>query len=304
VSLGPQLLARLHERSGAARWGLTVDDFRATLEESVARAFAAKDPSAAEIEKYLEALHLADLALARACIAGREPAWEHVVREHRATLLRAADAIDPSGGARELAEGIFAELFGLRERDGARQPLFRYFHGRSSLATWLRAILSQRYVDRVRARRRERPLPDEESARDRAALSSAAAGHPAEPHPERARFAEAMRRALAGAIAALAPRDRIRLTCYYTQDMKLAAIGRLLGEHEASVSRHLTRIRGEIREAVERSLREDHRFDDRAVAECVRSVLDDAGALDLTKLVGKEAAVRAGGKNPGRDRSR
>jgi DNA-directed RNA polymerase specialized sigma24 family protein len=36
------------------------------------------------------------------------------------------------------------------------KSLFRYFQGRSSLATWLRAVLSQRYVDRIRANRRHR----------------------------------------------------------------------------------------------------------------------------------------------------
>ena len=82
--------------------------------------------------------------------------------EYRPVLYRSADAIDPGGGARELADSIYADLFGLQERDGERRSLFRYFHGRSSLATWLRAVLAQRQVDRVRATRRLTPLEDEE----------------------------------------------------------------------------------------------------------------------------------------------
>ena len=71
--------------------------------------------------------------------------------------------IDPGGGARELADSIYADLFGLQERDGERRSLFRYFHGRSSLATWLRAVLAQRQVDRVRATRRAaRSIDDDE----------------------------------------------------------------------------------------------------------------------------------------------
>ena len=46
--------------------------------------------------------------------------------------------------------------------DGERQSLFRYFQGRSSLATWLRAVLAQRYVDRLRAQKRLEPLPEED----------------------------------------------------------------------------------------------------------------------------------------------
>ena len=48
-----------------------------------------------------------------------------------------------------------------------------------------------------------------------------------------------MRAVLAAAIAALAPRDRLRLACYYAQEMTLAQIGRLTREHEATVSRQL-----------------------------------------------------------------
>ena len=34
-------------------------------------------------------------------------------------------------------EALYAELFGLREKNNIRQSVFRYFHGRSSLTTWL-----------------------------------------------------------------------------------------------------------------------------------------------------------------------
>ena len=86
-----------------------------------------------------------------------------------------------TGRARELADALYAELYGVRNR-GDRRSLFRYFDGRSSLATWLRAVLAQRYVDRLRAERRLEPLPDEEM--------------PAESDdadPERARYVAARR---------------------------------------------------------------------------------------------------------------
>ena len=92
-------------------------------------------------------------------------AWDHFVLEMRPGLYRAADALDRSGGARELADSLYADLYGVEQRGGARQSLFRYFHGRSSLATWLRAVLAQRHVDRVRVERRIDPLPEELPAR-------------------------------------------------------------------------------------------------------------------------------------------
>ena len=150
--------ARLHQRANAARWNVSVAAFAAALERSAAK-IGPGDPAARETA--LAALHLEDLALACACERGDEPAWEHFVREHRPVLYRAASAIAGDDG-RELADSLYAELFGLRERDGERQSLFRYFHGRSSLATWLRSVLAQRHVDGVRSRQRFDPLPEEE----------------------------------------------------------------------------------------------------------------------------------------------
>ena len=223
--------------------------------------------------------HPDDLALAAACADGDEAAWDRFVREYRQVLYRSATAIDPAGG-RELADSIYAELYGLKERDGHRQSLFRYYQGRSSLATWLRTVLAQRHVDALRARRRIDPLPDDESAvPDRTV---------AEPDPERPRFFAAMQDALGAALAALAPRDRLRLRCYYTQAMTLATIGRMLGEHESTVSRHLTRARRDIRASVERSLREAHGLRDDEIEECFESVVSDPGTLDLRQLIGEE----------------
>src|SRR5207249_6463691 len=103
-------------------------------------------------------IHSADLELARLCAEGDEPAWERFVREYRPILYRAADAFDRSHAARELADSLFAELYGLTQTGSARQSLLRYYEGRSSLPTWLRAVLAQRYVDRLRVQRRTEPL--------------------------------------------------------------------------------------------------------------------------------------------------
>ena len=98
-----------------------------------------------------------------------------------------------------------------------------------------------------------------------------------------------MRESLVAAIAGLSARDRLMLGCYYAQEMTLAAIGRMLHEHEATISRHLARARRDIRSAAEERLRVRHGLDDRALAECFRSVTEDAGALDLAELLGKTA---------------
>ena len=162
VRIDASLVARLYREAQASRWGVSEPAFTAALERSAAKALPDRPQDRKRLERYLTSLHLEDLALACACAEGHEAAWDHFVLEYRPVLYRSADAIDPGGGARELADSIYADLFGLQERDGERRSLLRYFHGRSSLSTWLRAVLAQRQVDRVRSTRRLTPLEDEE----------------------------------------------------------------------------------------------------------------------------------------------
>jgi RNA polymerase sigma factor (sigma-70 family) len=223
-------------------------------------------------------LHVEDLALARQCAAGDEKAWDRFVLEYRPILYRAADALDPGGGAREIADSLYADLYGMQLRDGERRSLFHYFHGRSSLATWLRAVLTQRYVDRIRAHRRFESLPDE--AAGHAGFSAAA---PA-PDPGRDDRLLRLRRALAAAVARLSARDRLRLGCYYRQDLTLAETGRVMREHEATVSRQLARARRVLRDDVERQLRADGLSVDE-IAASFEAACEDAGPLDLAQLL-------------------
>lgn len=273
--MSPEAVNRLHRKANAERWAVTPGRFAAVLESSLSHAFP-PGTAPADAERFLSSLHLEDLALATACADGHEGAWEHFIREHRPGLYRAADAIDRTGGAREAADALYGELFGLTERDGERRSLFRYFHGRSSLGTWLRAVLSQRYVDGLRRARRLEPLPADEEA---AALQSEQNTSP----PERARFVDSIQRALTAAVARLEPRDRLRLACYYAQNLTLAQIGRTLREHEATSSRNLARTRRAIREDVEQQLRHAG-MSEADVAECFATVSADAGPLDLNEI--------------------
>ena len=218
--------------------------------------------------------HAADVELARLCAAGDERAWETFVREYRPLLYRAADALDTTGGAREVADSLYADLYGLARGGGERQSLFRYFEGRSSLATWLRAVLAQRYVDRLRAARRTAPLDEDAEPEARP---------PAD--PDRDRYIALVRAALRHAVSRLDARDRLRLASYYVQQLTLAQIGRVLRESEASASRHLARTRRDIRSEVERQLREEGRLNDDHIAACLASVMEDSGPLDMKQVI-------------------
>jgi RNA polymerase sigma factor (sigma-70 family) len=290
------LLDRAFKRSNAPRWNLSRNSFAHALERSVASRFATETWTPASVSQYVDSLNLEELALACACAEGQVSAWAYFIECHRPGLRAAARAIAGGDEGGELADSLYAELYGLDERDGHRRSLFDYFHGRSRLSTWLRSILAQRHVDRIRAARKMRPLDEEDEALpDRRAVV-------VDEEPDRARFAHMAQQALGEAIGRLEPRDRLRLSFYYLQRLTLAQIGRLLGEHEATASRKLARIRRELRAEVQRQLRQERGMGDAQVQACMEFALEDVG-MDLDQWLGDIPQEREGRKNGREDRS-
>lgn len=298
---GQLLVDQLFAASGAAAWGLPRDLFAAALERSASKRFGEESP-VGKIEEYLLTLHVEDLALACACAEGRSGAWDHFVATFRGYMRSAACAIlrcpPGSPAACELADSLFADLYGLGE-DRDRRSLFRYFHGRSSLKTWLRAVLAQRHVDAIRASRR---FADLEGADGDVALPTAQlsvlhqktkAGAEAFRDPHRSELVALFHRTLEVALGLLDPRDKERLRLYYAAEQTLGEIGRKLGEHESSVSRNLERTRRELRQQVEQALRKGIGVDgtgtgaglsDAQIALCFEYAAENS-PIDLDKLL-------------------
>lgn len=255
------LMNRLFTQSGGSSWGLTPEQFSTALTRSAQKALAAPSATPDRLEQYFAALHLQDLALASACAEGHNAAWEYFVATCQEYLRSASAAIlhcaPASPNARELADSLLADLYGLAAGKRSERSLFRYFHGRSSLKTWLRAVLAQRHVDAIRAGSRLTELPDEQTAAlpSRAPLDGPV---PVPGDPHRARYLALFSRTLEVALGLLDPRDKERLRLYYAEEQTLAEIGRRLGEHESSVSRNLDRVRRQLRHDVEEVLRQGH----------------------------------------------
>lgn len=269
------LAASLHARAGAARWRVPVARFQATLERAAGKRFTGT-PRAAEIEVFLDGLHLEDLALAVACADGDEEAWEAFVGRYRAELGRAAAAAAGQTDGEEIVDALLVDLFARGDVASPRRSLFEYFHGRSRLGTWLRALIAQRHVDRLRVTRRLTPLEDVAQAEERFVDA-------ASPDPDRTRLVGALQAALDGGLSTLAPRDRLRLAYYHADGLTLAAIGRLLKEHEATVSRKLQRSREDIRAYVDARLTGQLGLDRAQLRQCYEYAIEDGG-VDLRRL--------------------
>lgn len=235
----------LYEKSRAAEFGFTLAEFCELLEEVADRSLG-EGAGAQERARFFETLRLDDLVLARACARGHEAAWERLVMLYREKLNVAALVIARQECvARELADSLYADLFGMRMRkDGERVSKLEYYLGRGSLEGWLRTVLAQEYVNRFR---RQQKLV----AFDEAIDADVKASSLSEPKPQNAQLAESTDAAL----AALSPEERFLFAAYYLDGRTLAEIGHMLNVHESTVSRRLEKATVKVRKRIVASLR-------------------------------------------------
>jgi RNA polymerase sigma-70 factor (ECF subfamily) len=187
-------------------------------------------------------LRLEELAMARACARGNEAAWEVFLTRYREKLYGAAYSIaSEDSAARELADSLYADLYGTRSADGRRVSKLNSFTGRGSLEGWLRAVLAQEYVNRYR---RQQRLVSLEEQTDAGAQFQAPEHDPSQAHDPR------LEEATDQALAALPGEDKFILAGYYLDGRTLAEIARLLGVHESTVSRRLERITTTLRKSI------------------------------------------------------
>lgn len=229
-----------YRRSQAADFEFAEDEFAQVLEEIAAKYL----PSAGEREtlNFIGSLHLEELALARACAAGRERGWEIFLTRYREKLYDAARSVTREDtSARELADSLYAELYGTEIRGEKRRSKLNYYTGRGSLEGWLRATLAQEYINHYR--RQQRTVSLDERVEAGAQFIAADRTPQQVPDPRLAQATDA-------ALAALHPEERFILASYYLDGRKLAEIACMSGVHEATISRKLEKIARGVRKTI------------------------------------------------------
>jgi RNA polymerase sigma-70 factor (ECF subfamily) len=247
AGISEPLLAKLYGESGAERFGLTPQDFAGILRE-VAGKYLRAEVKSSEVSEFLTSLRVEELALARACARGNETAWEVFLNRYREKLYGAAYSITREDSAgRDLADSLYADLFGTRTADGRRVSKLHSYMGRGSLEGWLRAVLAQEYVNRYRRQQRQVSLEERTEA--------GVQFQGAEPDPAQALDAR-VEAATDRALASLAAEDKFILASYYLDGRTLAEIARSLRVHESTVSRKIERTTASIRKSIFAGLRE------------------------------------------------
>jgi RNA polymerase sigma-70 factor (ECF subfamily) len=235
------LLMELHTRGGCDKLGLTRETFAVILSEVGAK-YVADSSSENEVRTFFLSLRIDELALARACAAGNNPAWEIFLTRYREKLYQSALRIArEDSAARELADTLYADLYGTNTREGQRVSKLASYTGRGSLEGWLRTVLAQEYVNRYRKTKRLVSLDEESEEGIQFSAPEPDPAPPAEP-----RLAQATDEAL----AALSGEDRTVLSAYYLDGRTLAEIARMLGVHESTISRKLDKLAKVLRKQI------------------------------------------------------
>ena len=248
----PDGFLELHEKAGAHSFGLTLEEFAEILCE-VAGKYLAADRDAAggtvgrtisesETAEFYSGLHLEELALARGCAKGSEQAWDVFLTRYREKLYDTARSItQEESQARELADSLYADLFGMSKDGAPRVSKLSFYMGRGSLEGWLRTVLAQEYINRHRSQRRLVSLEEQAEAGVQFRAKDP------EPAPVLDPRLEA---ATDDALSALPAEDRFILASYYLDGRTLAGIASLLGVHESTISRKVEKITRSIRKQI------------------------------------------------------
>ena len=234
-------LAELYAKSRAAEFHYAPEQFLQLL-----RDLGSKHASGSKLEVYCLTLRIDDLVLARACAAGNERAWEVFMLRFREKLYDVARQItrdDASG--RELADCIYADLYGTKVRGEDRVSKLNFYNGRGSLDGWLRTVLAQEYVNTYRKQRRLVSFEEE---------SEAGVQFAAPVRDDTASADPALVRATDEALKALTAEERFVLSSYFLDHRTLADIARTLGVHESTISRKVEKLTKQLRKQILKNL--------------------------------------------------
>lgn len=235
------VVTELYEKSKSAEFGVTREQFDGVLGE-IARKYLPADAAHHDLRELYASLRAEELALARACAAGHERAWEVFLTRYREKLYDIAGYITKeSSTARELADSIYAELYGTATRDGQRTSKLASYTGRGSLEGWLRTVMMQEHVNRYRRQRRLVSLDEETEEGTQFATPESEPAIAIDPRVEAA---------IDEVLAALPVEDRFVLASYFLDERTLAEIARTLGVHESTISRKVDKLAKSLRKQI------------------------------------------------------
>lgn len=250
-----EMYQRCHDN--APNFGVSLERFQTSLAKTAERCLvsASSAPvSPAELKEYLAQIQADDLFMAIACADGNERAWWEFDQSQRSYMQRVARHLAKTEmDADEAVDWVYGELYGTRVVDGERVSKFAAYGGRGSMRGWLRTVIWHAIVDMHRASHDEISLDEmTENVGEGAAHASfampATGGEDAMvEHLTRDRYRSATVAAIANAFQSLDPHERLLLSYYHVDNLKLREIARL-AERASSPLRGWFQRRSQTRE--------------------------------------------------------
>jgi RNA polymerase sigma-70 factor len=251
-------------------------------------------PSAPPVEAagFVDKLHGPDLYLATACIQSNpggltDPetrdsaalAWSTLEKRYKKFVADSIRVFKQTNFAiADLADTIFADLY-LPDRSGFSR--IASYDGRSSLSTWLRAVVSNRVINirqsiiHSQSANMTYELPDEPAL---GRIDSAVRTR---------RYQRALQNSLQMACRVLTPQERLMVLWRYEEGIKLGQIAQRLGIHQSNVTRQLVRVQNKLREEATSILAKLHGLSEQAIRECIEDAVDnprnELSILDLIR---------------------
>jgi RNA polymerase sigma-70 factor len=224
--------------------------------------------SSQEAINFIRTLHTNDIYLGLACARQTETAWDRFNTLYRkyiddlatfATLTKTAAA--------DLADSVLAELF-LPDHSG--QSRIASYQGRSSLATWLRVIVSHRATNE-----RKRICNNTDSIESIHDIADETGLYRMEASLRARRYGRIIGESLRSSCQCLTDRERLILLLRYDDGLHLGQIGRLLGVHQSTITRQIEGACKKLREAVVANLLTKHKLHRAAIDECEAEILEN-----------------------------
>lgn len=218
-------------------------------------------------------LVLDDLYLAAACADGDESAWREIERAHFAFIRDFAARFLHGAEAEDLAATVIADLW--------QRKKIAQFQGRSSLRTWLGAVVTRMALNAKTSTR----------VRMAAAAADISSIDPPAPLSDSRDDGRTLARLVQSALDGLGAEEKFLLLLHYEQGLSLDAMAPLVGSSKATLSRRLTALRDKLREHVESIAASEGGS---RAAEPLGSAIERArGEFDLSALLGA-SSVKGG----------
>lgn len=238
---------------------------------------SATESSASE---FISGLHTSDLYLSVACAKPTNAAWKRFNFMYRSFIAKVTgSACSTVDSARTIAESISGDIF---LPDASGRSRIGSYEGRSSLATWLSAVINHAAVKEQNRCNRLQQLEDLYDLVDCAEHRSIEGALRAD------RYASLVLDSFAVAGKSLNDKERRILVLRYKDGLQGYQIAAILGIHPSTVARRLHHIYDKLRGKTVSTLESKHQLSPLAIKECVDQIREDPD-YSIESLLGSYA---------------